>query len=327
MVKVLGMATTDLYGVLGLSRGALQDEIRRSYRRLAREYHPDANLEDPQAEERFKEVQHAYSILSDPQKRRDYDDGLLGYPGPAPDGMGAPYSDLADLFDFDHPFSARNEPPPPVRGEDLTVRVGLGFKEVLEDVTARVAVPLDETCQACGGTATAAGAACPACRGAGRVRTSRQVTVRIPAGAKDRMKVRVPGRGSAGRNGGPPGDLYVVTQVAKHAVFEGRGDDFHFELPVSFVEAATGAEVEVPKPTGGMVKLKLPSGTHDGRRLRVRGAGPPKARGGGHGDLVAQARVVVPKKLTRREREILDAFAEERNEDVRADLLCRSREP
>lgn len=322
------MATVDLYGVLGLSQGALQDEIRRSYRRLAREYHPDANPEDGRAEERFKEVQHAYSILSDPQKRRDYDDGLLGYPGPAaPDGMGAPYSDAADLFDFDHAFGARNEPPPPVRGEDLTVRIVLGFKEVLEDVTARVAVPLDETCGACGGTATAAGAACPTCLRDGRVQTSRQVTVRIPAGAKDGMKVRVPGRGSAGRNGGPPGDLFVVTQVAKHAVFERRGEDFHFELPVSFVEAAIGAEVEVPKPAGGMVKLKLPAGTHDGRRLRVPGAGPPKARGGGYGDLVARARVVVPNKLTRREREILDAFAEERNEEVRADLLRRSREP
>ena len=115
--------------------------------------------------------------------------------------------------------------------------------------------------------------------------------------------------------------------MARHAVFERRGDDFHVEVPVSFVEAATGAEVEVPKPAGGMVKLKLPAGTHDGRRLRVRGAGSPKARGGGYGDLVARARVVVPKKLTRREREILDAFAEQRNEDVRADLLRRSREP
>ncbi len=322
------MATTDLYGVLGLSRGALQDEIRRSYRRLAREYHPDANLGDPQAEERFKEVQHAYSILSDPEKRRDYDDGLHAYAGAAGNGMGAPYSDLADLFDFDRPLGTkRDEPPPPVRGEDVTVRVGLGFKEVLEEVMALVAVPVDEPCAACGGEASAAGVACPACRGAGRVRTSRQVTVRIPAGAKDGMKVRIPGRGSAGKNGGPPGDLYVVTQVAKHAVFERRGDDFHVEVPVSFVEAATGAEVEVPRPLGGMVKLKLPAGTQDGRRLRVRGAGPPKTRGTGYGDLVARARVVVPKKLTRREREILDAFAEERNEDVRADLLRRSREP
>lgn len=314
------MATTDLYGVLGIPPGAMQDDIRRSYRRLALEYHPDANRDDPQAEERFKELQQAYSVLSDPQQRQDYDDALYA----RGDGAG-PSTGFSDLFD--DPFVAeREEPPRPLRGEDVTVRVGLEFREVLEEVTARVAVPVDEPCEACGGERLAK-TTCSACSGAGRLRVSRQVTVKIPAGAKDGTKVRIPGRGSAGSNGGPAGDLYVVTAVAKHHVFARRGDDFHVEVPVSFVEAATGAEVEVPKPVGGMVKLKLPAGTHDGRRLRVRGAGAPKARGGGSGDLVARVRVVVPKKLTRRQREILEAFEEELNEDVRADFLRRSREP
>jgi molecular chaperone DnaJ len=159
------------------------------------------------------------------------------------------------------------------------------------------------------------------------LRSSKQVTVKIPPGAKDGMKIRVPGRGSAGRKGGSPGDLYVVTRVAEHPVFERRGDDFWVDVPVSFVEAALGSEIEVPKPRGGTVKLRLPAGTQNGKRFKVRGAGAPRARKGGEpGDLVVQVGVVVPKKLNRREKEILEAFAEERAEDVRGGLLQAVRE-
>ena len=152
---------------------------------------------------------------------------------------------------------------------------------------------------------------------------SRQVTVKIPAGAKDGMKIRVPGRGSAGKRGGPAGDLYVVTRVAEHPLFERRGDDFLVDVPVSFVEAALGAQIEVPKPGGGTVKLRLPPGTQDGKRFKVRGVGAPRARGGDRppGDLVVRVGVVVPEKLSRREKEILEALAEERGEDVREGLL------
>lgn len=152
---------------------------------------------------------------------------------------------------------------------------------------------------------------------------TRRVTVRIPPGARDGMKIRVPGRGSAGRDGGPPGDLYVVTRVEEHPVFKRRGDDFVVEVPVSFVEAALGGEIEVPRPEGGRLRLRLPAGTQEGRQFRVRGAGAPKARsrGGERGDLIVRAHVVVPEKLRRREREILEAFAEERGEDVREELF------
>ena len=151
---------------------------------------------------------------------------------------------------------------------------------------------------------------------------SRQVTVKIPAGAKDGMKIRVPGRGSAGKRGGPAGDLYVLTRVAEHPLFERRGDDFLVDVPVSFVEAALGAEIEAPRPGGGMVKLRLPAGTQDGKRFKVRGAGAPRAKGGGEpGHLVVRVRVVVPKKLNKREKEILEALAEERDEHVREGLL------
>jgi molecular chaperone DnaJ len=363
------METKDLYEVLGISKGASQDEIRRSYRKLARKYHPDANREDPKAEERFKEVQQAYEILSDPEKRREYDEGPRAYfggagtsPGGASERVNVNFSDFSDLFgNFGDVFGATRNRPQAIRGEDITVSVNLKFKDALEGITTRIAAPIEEACEKCRGVGAAPGTAprvcpecsgrgvrsrdqgffalsepcgrcggegtviekpCPSCGGAGRLRRSRQVTVRIPAGAKDGMKIRVPGRGSAGRKGGPPGDLYVVTQVAEHPLFERRGDDFLIEVPVSFVEAALGAQIEVPKPGGGTVKLRLPPGTQDGKRFKVGKAGASRARGGGEpGDLVVQIGVVVPKKLNRREKEILQALAEERGEDVREGLL------
>jgi molecular chaperone DnaJ len=182
---------------------------------------------------------------------------------------------------------------------------------------------LSTPCSRCGGEGRIIEKPCAVCGGNGKVRKNRQVKVRIPAGAKDGMKVRIPGRGSAGRRGGPAGDLYVVTRVEEHPVFRRRGDDFVVEVPVSFVEAALGAQIEVPKPGGGTVKVKLPAGTQDGKQFKVRGAGAPRARNGGaeKGNLIVRVGVVVPKKLKRREREILEALAEERDEDVREDLF------
>ena len=249
-----------------------------------------------------------------------------------------------------------------VKGENITVNVRLSFKDALNGVTTRVGVPVEEACGECRGTGAAPGTApltcpecggrgvqsrdqgffalstpcsrcggegriiekpCSVCGGNGRVRKNRQVKVRIPAGAKDGMKVRIPGRGSAGRRGGPAGDLYVVTRVEEHPVFRRRGDDFVVEVPVSFVEAVLGAQIEVPRPGGGTVKVKLPAGTQDGKQFKVRGAGAPRTKKNvaEKGNLIVRVGVVVPKKLKRREREILEALAEERDEDVRADLF------
>ncbi len=369
------MARKDLYKVLGVSKGASQEEIRRAYRRLARKYHPDANPDDKQAEERFKEIQHAYEVLSNPEKRREYDEGPRTFFGGAssrgaPFGAGArsaDFSDLSDLFgglgDIFGGASVRRENSR--KGEDVTVSVNLKFRDALNGITTRVSVPVEESCERCGGTGAAPGtyprtcpecggrgtrsrdqgffafsescprcggegtvieSPCPSCGGVGRVKRTRQVTVRIPAGAKDGTKIRVPGRGSAGRRGGPPGDLYVVTRVEKHPVFERRGDDFVVEVPVSFAEAALGSEIEVPRPDGGTVKLRLPPGTQDGKRFRVRGAGAPKlrSRSGERGDLIVRARLVVPKRLRKREREILEALQRERDENVREELFKKA---
>jgi molecular chaperone DnaJ len=364
------METVDLYKVLEISKEASQDEIRRSYRRLARKYHPDANPGDRKAEERFKEIQHAYEILSNPEKRREYDEGPrtffgsqgAGQPGGAgfediSDLLGG-FGNLGDIFGRTAGSSQRTQ----AKGGNITVNVRLSFKDALSGVTTRVGVPVEEACDECKGTGAAPGTAplrcpecggrgiqsrdqgffalstpcsrcggegriiekpCTVCGGHGRVRSNRQVKVRIPAGAKDGMKVRIPGRGSAGRRGGPAGDLFVVTRVEEHPVFGRRGDDFVVEVPVSFAEAALGAQIEVPKPGGGTVRVRLPAGTQDGKQFRVRGAGAPRAKsdGGEKGDLIVRVGVVVPKKLKRREREILEALAEERDEDVRGDLF------
>jgi molecular chaperone DnaJ len=362
------MEKLDLYKVLEVSKEATPDEIRRSYRRLARKYHPDANPGDKKAEGRFKEIQHAYEILSKPEKRREYDEGPSNFFGSGTTGQPgtAGFGDFSDLLggfgNLGDVFGRTTTQRTQARGENVTVNVRLSFKDALNGVTTRVGVPVEEACGECRGTGAAPGTAprtcpecggrglqsrdqgffalstpcsrcggegriiekpCVVCGGDGRVRRSRQVKVRIPAGARDKMKVRIPGRGNAGREGGPTGDLYVRTLVEEHPVFERKGDDFIVGVPISFVEAALGAEIQVPRPGGGTVKLRLPAGTQDGKQFKVRGAGAPRAKsdGGEKGDLIVRVSVVVPKKLKRREREILEALAEERDEDVREDLF------
>jgi molecular chaperone DnaJ len=363
------MERLDLYKVLEVSKEASQDEIRRSYRRLARKYHPDANPGDKKAEDRFKEIQHAYEVLSKPEKRREYDEGPRTFFGSGATGRpgDAGFGDFSDLLGgfgnlgdvFGRTATTQRAQ---IKGENITVNVRLSFKDALNGVTTRVGVPVEEACGECVGTGAAPGTVprtcpecggrgvqsrdqgffalstpcsgcggegriiekpCSVCGGSGRVRRSRQVKVRIPAGARDKMKVRIPGRGHAGRDGGPAGDLYVRTLVEEHPVFKRKGDDFVVGVPVSFVEAALGAEIQVPRPGGGIVKLRLPAGTQDGKQFKVRGAGAPRARtdGGEKGDLIVRVSVVVPKKLKRREREILEALAEERDEDIREDLF------
>src|SRR5919112_6126042 len=363
------MERLDLYKVLEVSRESSQDEIRRSYRRLARKYHPDANPGDKKAEDRFKEIQHAYEILSKPEKRREYDEGPRTFFGSGGTGQpgNANFGEFSDLLGgvgnlgdvFGRTTTTRTAQK---KGGNITVNVRLSFKDALSGVTTRVGVPVEEACGECGGTGAAPGTAprtcpdcggrgvqsrdqgffalstpcsrcggegriiekpCTVCGGNGRVRRNKQVKVRIPAGAKDGMKVRIPRRGSAGRRGGPAGDLYVVTRVQEHPVFKRRGDDFVVEVPVSFVEAVLGAQIEVPKPGGGTVKVKLPAGTQDGKQFKVRGAGAPRTKKSGeqNGDLIVRVGVVVPKKLKRREREILEALAEERDGDVREELF------
>src|ERR671911_217478 len=317
------MEKVDLYKVLEVSKEAPQDEIRRSYRRLARKYHPDSNPGDREAEERFKEVQHAYEVLSNPEKRREYDEGPrtffgsqgAGQPGGADFGdisdlLGG-FGNLGDIFGRASGTTQRTR----VKGDNITVNVRLSFKDALNGVTTRVGVPVEEACGECRGSGAAPGTApltCPECGGRG-----------VQSRDQGFFALSTP----CSRCGGEGRIIEKPCTVCGGNGRVRRNRQVKVEVPVSFVEAVLGAQIEVPRPGGGTVRVKLPAGTQDGKQFKVRGAGAPstKKNGAENGNLIVRVGLVVPKKLKRREREILEALAEERDEDVRQDLFKKVR--
>ena len=346
------------YEVLGVPKNASQDEIKKAYRKLARQHHPDANAGDKDSEERFKEVQGAYDTLSDPEKRKQYDSfgstngrGPGGFNWNASEGFdfGNLGGDLGDIlggfFGGGSGFGARaGQEPRGQRGNDVEVQVNLSFDDALNGVELKIPVALDVACHTCGGSGAKPGTApkvcpqcggrgviaesqgffalsqpcprcrgngtiieepCPTCHGTGRERRTKRYTVKIPAGAKDGTRIRLKGKGEAGWGGGPAGDLYVVTRVEPSKTFTRRGDDLVVEVPVNFADAALGTTASVPTPDGP-VSVKIPAGSEDGKLLRVRGKGAPRLKGGGSGDVLARLKISVPKKLSKRERELLE---------------------
>jgi molecular chaperone DnaJ len=352
-----------LYDTLGVSKSASQDEIRKAYRKLARQYHPDKNPGDKSAEERFKEVQTAYDVLSDADKRKQYDrfgatNGRVGADPGA--GFNVDFGDLGDLFGnlFGGGFGgARTARPQPTRGADIETVVNLSFEDSLRGLETKIPVEVDAACRECGGTGARPGSApvicpecngrgvkvesqglfglsqpcprcrgngtviekpCPQCKGSGRERRVRRYSVKIPAGVKDGTRIRLKGKGEAGANGGPNGDLFVVTRVAASKLYERRDNgDLVVDVPVTYAEAALGTTVEVPTPDGTRVSLKIPAGSEHGKLLRIKGRGAPKLKGGGTGDLLARVRVTVPKKLTKAEREALEQLQKVSRENPR----------
>ncbi len=343
------MAKT-LYDTLGVSKTASSAEIKKAYRKLAREHHPDRNPGDTAAEERFKEVQQAYDVLSDPDKRKAYDrfGTQTGRAGSAPfDFEQFDLGDLGDLFGgiFGGRGGARRGGrPQPVRGNDVEAEVHLSFEDSLRAAEAKVPVELTVACAECGGTGARPGTApvicpecngrgvkaesqglfalsqpcprcrgngtvieqpCPKCHGSGRERRIRTYTVKVKPGVKDGTKIRLKGKGEVGAGGGPAGDLIVVTRVARSPLYERRGDDLVVQVAVSFPTAALGGKVEVPTPEG-TVSLKIPAGSEDGKLLRIKGRGAPKLSGSGKGDVLARVRIEVPKRVNKRERELLE---------------------
>jgi molecular chaperone DnaJ len=359
-------AVKDLYDVLGVSKSASPDEIKKAYRKLARKHHPDANPGDAAAEERFKEVQAAYDVLSDPEKRKQYDTvGNRMFGGGGNGGFNVNFSNLGDLGDlFGGLFGdvgrrgSRTARERGVRGRDVEVEVSVSFEDSLRGLETRIPVQLEVPCETCNGSGAEPGTApilCPECRGRGvvaedqgifalsqpcprcggdgtviekpcrtcsgsgrQVRTKRY-TVKIPAGVKDGTRIKLKGKGEAGRGGAPAGDLHVVTRVAASPLYERRGSDLVLEVPVTYAEAALGTEVEVPTPDG-RISLKIPAGSQDGKTLRVKGRGAPKLNASGKGDLLARVRVTVPSKLTKAEREALDAYRKVSRENPREHL-------
>ena len=341
-----------LYETLGVPKNASQDEIKKAYRKLARKHHPDANAGDKQAEERFKEIQHAYDVLSDPDKRKAYDrfgsqNGRAAPAGgPNVDFGNIDFGDLGDLFGgiFGGRGAGGRQQRQPVRGNDVEAEVHLSFEDSLHGVEAKVPVELMTACSQCGGTGAQPGTApvicpecngrgvkvesqglfalsqpcprcrgngtviekpCPKCHGSGRERRIKTYTVKIKPGVKDGTRIRVKGKGEPGEHGGPSGDLIVVTRVTESPTYERRGDDLIVQVPVSFTTAALGGPVEVATPDGP-VSLKIPSGSEDGKLLRIKGRGAPRLSGSGKGDVLARVRIQVPKRVSKKERELLE---------------------
>lgn len=380
------MANQDAYKTLGVDKKASADEIKKAYRKLARQYHPDRNPDDPKAEEKFKEIQHAYDIVGDPDKRKEYDRGGLfgasnpfgggggggGFGGAAGGAAGGFADILSDLFGAGRSGpggtggrggagGVRAE-----RGRDLEAEVSVTFEQAVDGAQVQLSVPTYSRCNTCGGTGAKPGTSpkvcpkcqgrgvesqgqglfsisqpcsrcggagtvieqpCPTCTGSGRTRTVKKYRVNIPAGVKEGSRVRLAGKGEPGRQGGPPGDLYVVVHVDDSPVFARKGDNVEVEVPLSVVEALNGAEVEVPT-LHGRKKLRVPAGTKHGTVQRLRGEGPPKLGSGSHpprGDIHYRFVIDVPKELTKEQRKAVDALSKVMNGDPRASLFAHEK--
>ncbi len=355
----------DFYGLLGVGRGATLSEIKRAYRRLARKYHPDINPGDRNAERLFRRIVEAYETLSDPVRRREYDQrGGVAAPGEpaAPEFDGFDFSaggtDRGAIFQelFADLWVGTRRPEAPVDGSDLHATVALSFDEALRGAQRTVTITRLDGCLACGATGRIAALegrcarchgqgvlrashghmvfsrACPACGGSGEQRDrpcrscggqavvarTESITVALPAGIADGMRVRVAGKGHAGQRGGRPGDLYLTVHVAPHPLFRREGDDLYLVVPVAVHEAALGAKIEIPTPDGP-ARLRVPPGTQSGQRFRLRGRGAPSPRTGQRGDLVAEIKLVLPPLLDERSKELLREFGRLNHVDVRQD--------
>jgi curved DNA-binding protein len=335
-LKSMAAKTRDYYEVLGVSRSATADEVKAAYRKLARKFHPDLNPGDKVAEERFKELQEAYDVLSDAEKRKLYDQygenwravqqgggppppgwegARAGRGGARPQAGGFDFNDFefggfrnAGDFDiFEEMFSraGRGRSRRTTRGADVEAELELSLEEAHRGVRRTLQMQVAETCQTCQGTGVVKdNQPCPTCGGTGQVVRPKTFEVNIPAGVRDGSTVRLAGQGGVGANGAPAGDLYLHIRLRPHPVFKVKGDDLEVELPVAPWEAALGARVEVPT-IDGQVEMNVPAGAQSGQRLRLRGQGLNK-RTGGRGDEYVRLKIVVPKELSDEEHRLFE---------------------
>lgn len=346
----------DYYELLGIVRSAGEDEVKKAYRKLALQYHPDRNPGDKQSEERFKEVSEAYQVLSDPQKRAQYDKfghAAFGDNGPGFD-FNSGFEDIfGDIFgEFFGGAGARRRSES--RGEDLRYNLTLSFEEAVSGVEKKIKIPRHGPCDTCRGTGAKAGTSlqtCPSCRGrgqvsfqqgffsvsrscsqchgqgtfisdpctscggAGRVRKMHTLSVKIPAGVDNGSRLKLRGEGETAPARGIPGDLYVVIQVEPHPIFTRENLDILCDVPISFVQAALGAEIDVPT-LDGKIKMKIPSGTQSGKVFRIKGKGVKDVHGYEQGDQHVLVLVETPTHLTARQKELLKEFAALGGEDI-----------
>jgi molecular chaperone DnaJ len=354
----------DFYEVLGVSRGASDEELKKAYRRLAIQFHPDRNPGNKQAEERFKEINAAYQVLSDPDKRAQYDrfghaafQNAAGGPGgfggfDFTQGFEEVFSDIfGDFFGTGRGRSRSRTR----RGDDLRYDLEIDFEEAARGVEKTIHFPRLANCAACNGTRARGGSAnlktcpncrgtgqvrtqqgffsiattcgqcrgegvivvdpCPKCQGQGRIRRDESLSVSIPPGVDNGSRLKLRGEGEAGYAGGPPGDLYLVIHVREHPLFVRQDNDIIIEVPISFPQAALGTEIEVPT-LEGKVKVRIPAGTQSGKVLRLKSKGIADLHGYGRGDQLVKIAVETPRRLSARQRELLEEFARVSGQDV-----------
>jgi len=359
----------DFYALLGVSKDATPEEMKKTYRKQARTLHPDKNPGNKEAEDKFKAVSEAYDVLSDGKKRKEYDEGRAlftsgGYgPRPGAGGYGGGNNNVnyEDLFGGDQSGfgdflggifnrgggGTGGRSRQPRRGQDIETSLALSFADTLDGVTVPLNLHSDAPCSMCHGTGAKAGSTprvcptcagngqvsrnaggfafaepcptcqgrglfvddpCSRCNGTGRGKSNRTVQARIPAGVKDGTKIRLKGKGGPGERGGPGGDLFVKVSVKPHPLYERKGDSLSVKVPVTFAEAALGADIAIPVPRGGTVNMRIPAGTTTGRTFRIRGKGVRGQDGKNH-DVLAVIDVAVPKNLTQEAKSALEAFA------------------
>lgn len=349
------MSKRDYYEVLGVDRSASDKDIKNAYRRMAMKYHPDRNPGDKAAEESFKEINEAFEILSDSQKKATYD--RYGHAGVDPNmggGGGFAGGNVGDIFGdvFGDIFGAgvggARSRSSVQRGADLRYQLQLKLEDAVRGITKKIRIPTLVGCAECGGSGAKKGTkavscttcggigqvrmqqgffsiqqACPdchgtgkmikdpcnVCHGEGRIQEYKVLSFKVPPGVDTGDRVRLSGEGEAGINGGPAGDLYVQVSVADHPIFQRDGKHLYCEVPITFVDAALGGELEVPT-LDGCVKLKIPAETQTGKQFRLRGKGVVPVRGGGAGDLMCRVVVETPVKLTERQKELLKELDE-----------------
>ena len=346
----------DYYELLGVARDASEVDLKKAFRQLAMKYHPDRNPEDSEAEEKFKEINEAYSVLSDAEKRSNYDrfgtaDGVGAGFGPFAGGFGDVFEDI--FGDFFGTFTGQRRTRP-ARGTDLRYDLDIVLMDAAFGIEKVIEVPKWEVCDECRGTGSAPGKGpvvcsncrgtghvrfqqgffsisktcgkcngtgkiitdpCKACKGQGKVKRFKTINVKIPAGVDTGSRLRISGEGELGFYGGPPGDLFVILNVEEHRFFKREGNDIFCEVPVSFPQAALGAEMEVPT-IDGTSKIKIPPGTPSGRIFHIKGKGLTRVGGHVRGDQIVRVYVDVPRKLTPRQRELLEEFAQSDGDEV-----------
>lgn len=344
----------DYYAVLGVPSTASQKEITKAYRKLAREFHPDANPNNAAAEERFKEISSAYDVLGDEERRKEYDEvrraGPQAFGGPGggfrfdPRDFGG--DAMGDILGQMFGGAGRRRGAGPQRGGDIEAVLSIDFADAVNGLTTTLHLTSDTTCSSCSGSGARAGTSpqqcpqcygrgvvednqgpfafsspctrcsgrgviidypCVGCRGSGIEKRPREVKVRIPAGVDNGQRIRLKGRGTPGRNGGPPGDLFVVCNVSAHPVFGRDGLNLTLRLPITFAEAVLGSQIEVPTLDGPTVTLRLKPGTQSGSRHRVKGKGIVTKSA--QGDLIVTVDVAVPTSLSEGEREAIESLA------------------